>query len=372
MVRSEVFNLIVKEGEALTYKIMVLPRDDPEVRHLRHQQATREGNAPMANEDEAMENEGGVSNASADTVPVDAQGHVLPEPPALSNQELDQFLATEEGQEYYRQWLSGGMTCTMVRQRSGCGLLAKFFAKKVEEEAEQQMLMEALRAEKAAKNVTENVDGNEGNGSPSTREAGNCGKKKPCNATSTVAAATSWPSSALKPGTEVIQVDSQADSQGSQDVTRTLEDKPAETFLDQISVEENARELAFAVAAGDVMASSPATHADRDVHTCADAGNEPGLGHVDEGHAGSSECGAEPDMVEGTLSSQVVASGVLSIAPSESANGVNGVSEMDGMSGIVDQDGEASATASTPEGQCESNEGASVSARQTNLKHWLL
>ena len=41
----------------------------------------------------------------------------------------------------------------MVRQRSGCGLLAKFFAKKVDDEANQQMLLEAMQAEEAAKNV---------------------------------------------------------------------------------------------------------------------------------------------------------------------------------------------------------------------------
>ena len=43
IVRSEAFNLVVKNGEALTYKIMVLPRDDPEVQQLRRQQAAREG-----------------------------------------------------------------------------------------------------------------------------------------------------------------------------------------------------------------------------------------------------------------------------------------------------------------------------------------
>ena len=45
IVRSEVFNMVVKESESLTYKIVVLPRDDLEVQALRHRQALRDRQA---------------------------------------------------------------------------------------------------------------------------------------------------------------------------------------------------------------------------------------------------------------------------------------------------------------------------------------
>ena len=149
IVRSEIFNMVVKDGESLTYKIMVLPRNDPEVRRLRRQQAARDGET-------AAESESEISGASADTMPVDHQGRVLPPPPVIPNNELDAFMKTVEGKEYYRQWLAGDQTCRMVRERSGCGLLAKFFQRKVEEDEEQKMLQEALLAEAEAKKADRN------------------------------------------------------------------------------------------------------------------------------------------------------------------------------------------------------------------------
>ena len=42
IVKSEIYNLVVRDGETLTYKIGVLPCNDPEVRRLRRQQAVRQ------------------------------------------------------------------------------------------------------------------------------------------------------------------------------------------------------------------------------------------------------------------------------------------------------------------------------------------
>ena len=172
IVRSEIFNMVIKDGEALTYKIMVLPRDDPEVRRLRRQQAARMGEAVEESESE-------ISGASAETLPVDHRGRVLPPPPEVPNDELDAFMRTEEGKEYYRQWLAGDQTCRMVRERSGCGLLAKFFQRKVEEDEEQKILQQALLAEAEAKKVNQGANG-EGDPDCSTEKPKDENEEKLC------------------------------------------------------------------------------------------------------------------------------------------------------------------------------------------------
>ena len=143
VVRSEVFNMVVEEGEVLTYKIMVLPRDDPEVRVLRRQQQRRDATAQTGDQD----SDSSGSAASADTLPTDEAGRLLPEPAAVPDEDLEKFMRTEEGNAYYMKWLQGEITCKMVRERSGCGLLAKFFSRKVDEEENQKMLQLALQAE---------------------------------------------------------------------------------------------------------------------------------------------------------------------------------------------------------------------------------
>ena len=203
VVRSEVFNMVVKDGEALTYKIMVLPRNDPEVRALRRQQASRESRVQEEVHASEGNDESDVSAASADTLPTDEAGRVLPEPAAVTNEDLEQFMQTEEGNQYYQKWLNGEITCKMVRERSGCGLLAKFFSKKVEEEENQKMLQVALQAE-------QEQDPNKPRGS--------------------------------------------RDGQEGHHEVRTIDEIPAEAFH-AISEAENETELAFAIAAGDVPAN---------------------------------------------------------------------------------------------------------------------
>ena len=58
---------------------------------------------------------------------------------------------TPEGREYYDKWLHGDVTCKMVRERLGCGLLAKFLPRKVDEEEDQKMLGSVLQVEQASK-----------------------------------------------------------------------------------------------------------------------------------------------------------------------------------------------------------------------------
>ena len=276
IVRSEIFNLVVKDGEALTYKIMVLPRNDPEVRRLRRQQAAREGNA-------TVEPSSDVSNASADTVPVNERRQILPAPPVVSNEVLDGFMKTPEAEAYYQRWLRGDITCKMVKERSGCGLLARFFGRKTEEDEEQKMLQDVLQAEAVlvreqqregqglnrearmvheGDNQTENAVKSEHGGSGTTPGHG---------AQTSMVAPTSWPSSALAAtSTAAINLESQ-ESAADEGVgglwLRTMADIPAEEF--SISAAENQAELAFAVAAGDVPAmpdvhAGATTHADED------------------------------------------------------------------------------------------------------------
>ena len=125
------------------------------------------------------ESESEISGASAETLPVDHRGRVLPPPPEVPNDELDAFMRTEEGKEYYRQWLAGDQTCRMVRERSGCGLLAKFFQRKVEEDEEQQILQQALLAEAEAKKVNQGANG-EGDPDCSTEKPKDENEEKLC------------------------------------------------------------------------------------------------------------------------------------------------------------------------------------------------
>ena len=59
-------------------------------------------------------------------------------------------METEEGQVYYKKWLAGEITRKMVRERSGCGLLARLFSKKTDDEEDQKMIEAALIAEHQA------------------------------------------------------------------------------------------------------------------------------------------------------------------------------------------------------------------------------
>ena len=246
LVRSEVFNLVVKDGEALTYKIMVQPRDDPEVRRLRRQQAAREG-------DTDLEPSSNVSEASAETVPVNERGQALPEPPVVPDEELQKFMKTPEGKEYYQRWLKGDITCKMVRERSGCGLLAKFFGCKTDEEEEQKLLQEALRMEARLSQRKSRESLHAGHGDDQGQEV------LPSHAAGTgVMAPSSWPSYTLRAEpAATISLESQEsdDAQGSGLVA--VADVPAAEF--SISHEENQAELMFAIAAGDVPAEAEAT-----------------------------------------------------------------------------------------------------------------
>ena len=99
VVRSEVFNMVVHDGEALTYKIMVLPKNDPEVKAMRELEARRD----RADGDE----EADASNASADTVLADESGRPLPKPTPATNEQLHAFMATQQGERYYQEWNQG-------------------------------------------------------------------------------------------------------------------------------------------------------------------------------------------------------------------------------------------------------------------------
>ena len=180
IVRSEVFNLVVNEGESLTYKIMVLPKDDPEVSALRRQQQQRQ-----------QDEEGATSDASADTVPVDQHGHVLPEPAPVPEPELEAFMQTPEGEKYYKKWLKGDISSKMVRIRLGAGLLAKFHGRKVDEEENDKMVQEILRAE-AEKKSGEGAGGQAME--EDNREPPKGGNEAVIIAGGALAPPTSWPS----------------------------------------------------------------------------------------------------------------------------------------------------------------------------------
>ena len=377
VVRSEVFNMVVKEGEVLTYKIMVLPRDDPEVRALRRQQASRDRSAPA---DEQASDESDRSAASAETLPTDEVGRLLPEPAAVSNDDLEKFMRTEEGNVYYKKWLKGEITCKMVRERSGCGLLAKFFSKKVEEEEEQKMLQVALQAEREQDKVAhcdtrgghqdsrpmsegeENVanddkgDGRRDQGDE--QQVPGVGLDQGCEVPrgsmdarldqgqsqprallddrmvpNELVPPTVWPSFTLQASNGTINIETQTDSQNS-GLDRPNMSLPAATFT-SISEEENQRELAFAIAAGDVTPPQQTM---------------PGSGY----------CGDGPSVVAGD--------GNMQVDEMDHGQG-HEASESEGLRDIEQGVNEVTSAGST-EGTArnESNSGP----RQLDLKHWLL
>ena len=255
VVRSEVFSLVVKEGEALTYKIMVLPKNDPEVRALRRRQAARED----AREGEtAADTDSSGSAASADTIRADERGRVLSPPAVQTNEALEEFLKTEEGERYYQKWLKGEITCAMVRERSGCGLLAKFFSLKVDEEEEANMVTAALKAEQAGEEearLAKDEMGAEGGGLGSARVA----TEGPKENVGALNASAPWPASVLKEGGEEINLDSQTSQAGAGATGVNMQmDMDTENLNEHggITEAENRAELEFAIAAGDVPAET--------------------------------------------------------------------------------------------------------------------
>ena len=86
---------------------------------------------------------------------VDDAGKEVPPPQPVPEDELRKFMQTPEGEEYYAKWLKGDITCRMVRERSGCGLLAKFFSRKTDEEEDQKMLDAAMEAERVEQSLPE-------------------------------------------------------------------------------------------------------------------------------------------------------------------------------------------------------------------------
>ena len=92
VVKSEVFDMVVKDDEALTYKIMVLPKDDPEVSSLRQMQERRE----QTGEDNHTSE---VSPASADTMAADEKGKPIPPPAVVPCRHLKGLCTTTNGFE---------------------------------------------------------------------------------------------------------------------------------------------------------------------------------------------------------------------------------------------------------------------------------
>ena len=184
-------------------------------------------------------------------------------------------MKTPEGETYYRKWMKGEISCKMVRQRSGAGLLAKFFGKKVEEEEEEKMLQAALAAESQggdgnAQKPDEEPEkpevGQQGGEPTSSRTAGSedniVGAILPTASTTAPSDVTagalpppsSWPSYVLVPAAHTIHLDSQSDSQ-QQELGSAGPGQGLPCHADAMSEEEyNRYQLDFAIAAGDVPA----------------------------------------------------------------------------------------------------------------------
>ena len=339
VVRSEVFNMAVQEGEALTYKIMVLPRNDPEVQAMRDLQEGRE------RRDAAGGDEG--SNASADTVVVGEDGKPLPEPAPRTNEEMHAFLATEQGEKYYQEWNAGRISCKQVCMRSGAGLLAKFFSRRVEETEEQKMLQAVLEAEEKQKESEETG----GTGSRDDLASGHAAGSLP--------APSSWPSYARRETKEVIQIDSQVDSQDAQQDEQLMQ-RDASEFSAYITAEENARELAFAVAAGDVPVEA---HGHGDQEECSEEAALHGTVHQ------TSQGALHETSVQDVLPTAMGASMAVS---SGSTTALSEVGDVAVDRGMEVPEGEASATESMSEGQAEGSNSNSPASKQTDLKHWLV
>ena len=255
-------------------------------------------------------------------MPADERGRVLPEPPVVPEVDLEKFMRTPAGEEYYQRWLKGTVTCKMVRERSGCGLLAKFFGRKTEEDEEQKLLREALQAEERMKqddghestqgdregdhpenaggssdghdvkqgsavlsdNVEDNTEGCDAGqvgAAPAQHSEGVPGR--------VMIAPSTWPSYALKAQpTDAITLESQESMVEEGTRSRAIADIPAEEFT--MDEAENHAELMFAIAAGNVTANveavahsvaAPDEGMAGDMDEAATAGHEDAVGHMD-------------------------------------------------------------------------------------------
>ena len=267
VVKSEVFDMVVKDDEALTYKIMVLPKDDPEVSSLRQMQERRE---QTGQEDHTSE----VSPASADTVMANETGKPIPPPAVISEDKLCQFMQTHEGLVYYHKWLRGEITSRMVRERSGAGLLAKFFSKKTDDEEDEKMVEAAVAAEKVKSGRCEDTgpaDAGEGCGS------GHGSSSATPHESATLSPPAVWPSFTLKPCTDTLQLASQDSGQNG------VEGGMAEPEY-AITAEENERELQFAIAAGDVPANATLSTTHGSAGSTTSASDSGIVAAVEQGH----------------------------------------------------------------------------------------
>ena len=338
-------NMVVHEGEALTYKIMVLPKNDPEIEAMRDSQVQRQ------RRQEGQEgNSSNVSEASTDTVIADVHGRPLPAPVQVSDAEMHAFLSTAEGERYYKAWSNGEISCKQVCVRSGAGLLAKVFSRQVEEREEQKMLQTVLEAEEAQRASDAEV-------LPSAESS----KDKQHSDPMEVMAPATWPSYCLKPAEETIQVDSQMESQTELNEGMPEGEKPASAFAGYISVEENNRELAFAIAAGDVSEGDGG-----------DAVEDHQLSQpptLTAGLLSASSTGAPPTLTAGLLSAS--STGAASVRHNMEVM-TEHEDQGEVLAGTEVEQGEASAGTRSTEGQHVNSTDVISGPKQTDLTHWLL
>ena len=317
------------------------------------------------------------SAASADTVPADESGRVLPEPPVVPEADLEKFMQTPAGEEYYQRWLKGTVTCRMVRERSGCGLLAKFFGRKIEEDEEQKMLTQAMQVEERMKqqeghgsaqgdregdhpdNVGGSSDGSavKGDNVEDSTEGCDAGPSGvvPIRHSAGVpgqamTAPTIWPSYDLKAQpTDAIALESHESTVDEGTRSRAIADIPAEEFT--MDEAENHAELMFAIAAGNVTANVEAAMTDTD---------EGVAGDMDEVATAGDEDAVEQMDVSGVETAEDVTGG---------GNGGSG----DGLdaSHAADEREYGTNTANGTTGSEDHTTSASEGLVQTNLRSWL-
>ena len=260
-------------------------------------------------------------------------------------------MATEQGEQYYQEWNAGRISCKQVCLRSGAGLLAKFFSRRVEETEEQKMLQVVLEEEAKQKEGYKDSCVDAGHDRPTSD-----------NATGSLSAPTNWPSYTVLTAEEVIQIESQADTQESQHAMPSAHED-AGAFASHITAEENARELAFAIVAGDVPAeaSSHGGHAG-----CLDdnTNNGPSPLHGEDVRG-------RPD-VDGLPVAPTMAAEELPVSSPVLATTVPDVDGVSAANGVEGHEGEASAATRTTEGHSERNESSNSGPKQTDLKHWLV
>ena len=134
----------------------------------------------------------------------------------------------------------------------------------------------------------------------------------------------------------------------------------ASTFGDYITAEENAQELAFARAAGDV----PMTHGSQESHEGCEEEASSRDRLPQESQKPRDEAGLSADGTHVTGASAASSSGLpLTLTDALVENDEHGMEIMEG---------EASATARTAEGQAELSNNQSHGSKQTDLKHWLI